>query len=186
MLCNFDTWIYSSTLNLGHIEFSFPSKQFLFHITVQFSSVTQLCPTLCDPMDCSMPGFPGEYSTPGSYSNSCQSCRWCHPTISSSVPFASHLQSFPAAYWRPSNLGDSSFSVISFCPCIQFMRFSWLVYWSGLPFPPPMDHVLSELPAMTHLSLLRGKSEVMIYVWNLSSCRWDLKPKNRLNNLIEE
>ena len=26
--------------------------------TNQFSSVTQLCPTLCDPMDCSMPGFP--------------------------------------------------------------------------------------------------------------------------------
>ena len=26
--------------------------------TVQFSSVIQLCPTLCDPMDCSMPGLP--------------------------------------------------------------------------------------------------------------------------------
>ena len=26
--------------------------------SVQFSSVAQLCPTLCDPMDCSMPGFP--------------------------------------------------------------------------------------------------------------------------------
>ena len=24
----------------------------------QFSSVTQSCPTLCNPMDCSMPGFP--------------------------------------------------------------------------------------------------------------------------------
>ena len=24
----------------------------------QFSSVTQACPTLCDPMDCSTPGFP--------------------------------------------------------------------------------------------------------------------------------
>ena len=24
----------------------------------QFSSVTQLCPTLCSPMDCSTPGFP--------------------------------------------------------------------------------------------------------------------------------
>ena len=23
----------------------------------QFNSVTQLCPTLCDPMNCSMPGF---------------------------------------------------------------------------------------------------------------------------------
>ena len=26
--------------------------------SVQFSSVTQWCPTLCYPMDCSMPGFP--------------------------------------------------------------------------------------------------------------------------------
>ena len=25
---------------------------------LQFSSLTQSCPTLCDPMDCSMPGFP--------------------------------------------------------------------------------------------------------------------------------
>ena len=29
-----------------------------FCLSVQFSSVAQLCPTLCDPMDCSMPGFP--------------------------------------------------------------------------------------------------------------------------------
>ena len=26
--------------------------------SVQFSSVAQLCPTFCNPMDCSMPGFP--------------------------------------------------------------------------------------------------------------------------------
>ena len=25
---------------------------------IKFSSVAQLCPTLCNPMDCSMPGFP--------------------------------------------------------------------------------------------------------------------------------
>jgi len=31
-------------------------------------------------------------------SNSCPSCQWCHPTISSSVvPFSSPLQSFPAS-----------------------------------------------------------------------------------------
>ena len=30
----------------------------------QFSSVTQLCPTLCDPMDCSMPGFPVHHQLP--------------------------------------------------------------------------------------------------------------------------
>ena len=28
------------------------------------SSVTQLCPTLCDPMDCSMPGFPVHHQLP--------------------------------------------------------------------------------------------------------------------------
>ena len=27
--------------------------------------------------------------------------------------------------------------------------FSQLIYWSGLPFPPPVDHVLSELSTMT-------------------------------------
>ena len=27
-------------------------------IVFQFSSVPQLCPTLCNPMDCSTPGFP--------------------------------------------------------------------------------------------------------------------------------
>ena len=36
--------------------------------------------------------------TPGAYSNSCPSSRWCHPTISSSViPFSSQLQSFSAS-----------------------------------------------------------------------------------------
>ena len=36
--------------------------------------------------------------TPGAYSNSCPSNRWCHLTISSSVvPFSSCLQSFPAS-----------------------------------------------------------------------------------------
>ena len=33
----------------------FPPK--LDKVAVQFSSVAQLCPTLCNPMDCSTPGF---------------------------------------------------------------------------------------------------------------------------------
>ena len=46
----------------------------------------------------------------------------------------------------------SSSSVISFRLYILFMGFSREEYWSGLPFPSPVDHVLSELSAMTHLS----------------------------------
>ena len=37
-------------------------RQYIFMVlsysVYQLSSVAQLCPTLCDPMDCSMPGFP--------------------------------------------------------------------------------------------------------------------------------
>ena len=37
---------------------------------VQFSSVTQWCPTLCDPMNCSTPGLPCPSPTPGVHSDS--------------------------------------------------------------------------------------------------------------------
>ena len=32
--------------------------------TVQFSSIAQLCPTLCDPMNCSTPGLPVHHQLP--------------------------------------------------------------------------------------------------------------------------
>ena len=32
---------------------------YFFECRIQFSSVTQSCLSLCDPMDCSTPGFPG-------------------------------------------------------------------------------------------------------------------------------
>ena len=64
----------------------------------QFSSVTQLCPTLCDPMDCRMPGLPVHHQLPEFTQTQCALSWWCHPTISSSVvPFSSCLQSFPAS-----------------------------------------------------------------------------------------
>ena len=45
-----------------------------------------------------LPRLPCPSPTPRAGSNSCPSCQWCHPTISSSViPFSSHLQSFPAS-----------------------------------------------------------------------------------------
>ena len=71
----------------------------LWPTSVQFSSVTQSCLTLCDQMDGSMPGLPVHHQTPRAYSNSCPSSWWCHPNISSSViiPFSSCLQSFPSS-----------------------------------------------------------------------------------------
>ena len=66
---------------------------------IQFGSVAQLCPTLCNPMNRMQHARPPCLSsTPGIYPNSCPSSWWCHPTISSSViPFSSCPQSFPAS-----------------------------------------------------------------------------------------
>ena len=59
------------------------------------NSVTQLCPTLCNPMHSSPPC---SSPTPGTTSNSCPLCRGCYPTISPSVvPFSSCFQSFQAS-----------------------------------------------------------------------------------------
>ena len=62
------------------------------------------------------------------------------------------LHWFPVAYWAPTNLGSSTFSVLSFCLFILFMGFSRQEHWSGLPFPSPVDHILSDLSTMTCLS----------------------------------
>ena len=77
-------------------------------------SVAKLCLTLCDPVDCSMPGFSSlspslSYPSlsPGVCSNSCALSQWCYLTISSSaVPFSFCPPPFP---------GSGSFPVSRLC-----------------------------------------------------------------------
>ena len=68
-----------------------------------------------------------------------------------------------------------------FCLFILFMGFSRKEYWSGLPFPSPVDHVLSELPTMTCLSwmALHGMApsfieldKAVVHVIGLASFLW--------------
>ena len=81
-------------------------------------SVTQSCPTLCDPRDSQ--GLPGTAARQASLSltisqsllNSCALSRWCHQTISSSViSFSSCFQT-------------TSSSVVSFSSCFQYLPMS--------------------------------------------------------------
>ena len=78
-------------------------------------------------------------------------CCFCLGSISSFFLELS-LHSSPVAYWAATDLGSSSFSVLSFCLFILFMEFSRQKYWRGLIFTFPVDHVLSELSTMTHPS----------------------------------
>ena len=65
--------------------------------SVQFSSVTQLCPTLCDPMDRSTPDFPVVHQFPELAQTHVHrvsdTIQPSHPV----VPFSSCLQPFPAS-----------------------------------------------------------------------------------------
>ena len=58
----------------------------------------------------------------------------------------------PVEYLAPTNQESSSFSVLYFCLFILSMGFSRQEYWSGLPFPYPVDHILSDLSTMTRPS----------------------------------
>ena len=61
-----------------------------------FSSIAQLCLTLCEPMDCSMPGFPVHHQLPELTQTH---VHWVGDAFQSShsvIPF-SCLQSFPAS-----------------------------------------------------------------------------------------
>ena len=51
----------NSIHNPSYFTFSHPSAMY---VRVQISSVAQSCPTLCDPMDCSMPGCPVHHQLP--------------------------------------------------------------------------------------------------------------------------
>ena len=69
-----------------------------FKSSLQFSQVSQLSPTPCNPMGCSTTRLPCPSPAPGACSNSCPSSQKCHPTIPFSViPFSSCPESSPAS-----------------------------------------------------------------------------------------
>ena len=59
----------------------------------QFSSVAQSCPTVCDPIDCSMPGFPVHHQLP----ELAQIHAHRVSDVIHLIPFFSSLQHFPAS-----------------------------------------------------------------------------------------
>ena len=89
-------------------------------------------------------------------------CCFCFGSVSSFF-LELFLHRSPVAYWAPTHLGSSYFSVLSFCLFILFMGFAREEYWSGLPFPSPMDHVGSELTTMTHSSWVALNSMVQCF-----------------------
>ena len=164
-------------------------------MVVQFSSVTQSCPTLCDPMNRSTPGLPVHHQLLDFTQTQRPSSRWCHPAISSPViPFSSCPQSLPALessneltlHMRWPKYWSFSFSIIPskeipglisfrmdwwWYPCIKaFRQQSWAVkespkLWWSL--------VLVTEQITFHGLLLSGSSkETKEPVYSVCVCVW--------------
>ena len=80
--------------------------------------------------------------------------------------------------YRP---GKFIFQCPIFSPFILFMGFSRQEYWSGLLFPSPVNHVLSELSTMTHPSCVAldcmahsfiELDKAVVHVFRLASFSW--------------
>ena len=86
------------TKQAGPSTMTFREEAGLLALQAQLSLIAQSCPTLCDPMDCSMPGFPVHHQLPELAQTHVHQVGDAIQNISSSVlPFSSCLQSFPAS-----------------------------------------------------------------------------------------
>ena len=147
-------------------------------LTVSVSSVAQLHPTLCDPMDCNTPSLPVHHQPPV-YPNSHLLSRWCHPTISSSaIPFSSSLQSFPASgSFQMSQMfasGGQSIGVSASASVLPVNTQDWSpLGWTGwISFQSKgLSRVFSNTPVQKYQffsAQLSLQSSSHIHTWQLS------------------
>ena len=88
--------------------------------SVQFSSVTQSCPTLCNPMNCSTPGLPVHHQLP-------EFTQTHVHRVSDAIQPSHQLCPILCNLWTVALQAPLS------------MGFSRQEYWSGLPCPPSGD-----------------------------------------------
>ena len=69
-----------------------------------------------------------------SWVTSTTGCCFCFGSVSSFF-LELFLHWSPVAFWAPTDLRSSSFSILSFCLFLLFMGFSRQEYWSGFAFP---------------------------------------------------
>ena len=112
----------------------------IWSLSVQFSSVAQSCPTLCDPMNCSTPGLPVHHQLPES----------THIHVHQSVMSSNHL-----ILCRPLLLLPSIFPSIRVFSNESALHIRWPKYWSfSFNISPSNEHPGLISPRMDWLDLL--------------------------------
>ena len=117
-----------------------PKKQHWPHMvgSVQFSSVAQSCPTLCDVMDCSTPGFPVHHQLPELAQTHVlwvsDAIQPSHP-LSTPSPPALNLSQHQGLFQWVSSLHQvgSYLYVWSYCHFVNCFGFVFVGLFSSLP-----------------------------------------------------
>ena len=125
----------------------------MMHHSVQFSR--SVISDSLTPRGLQHARLPCPSPTPGARSNSCPSCRWCHPTVSSSVvPFSSCLQSFPVSgsflvsqFFTSGGQSIGSFSFVIKFLILQYHHLcrKWLVFLSRIVKLIFLKHLLDQV-----------------------------------------
>ena len=114
--------------------------------------------------------------TPGVYSDSCPSSRWCHPTISSSVSPFSSCQSLPASGSFPmsqlSEWGGQSIGVSALASVLPMNTQEWSLGWTGWISlqSKGLSRVFSNTTVQKHQffsAQLSSQSNSHIHIWPL-------------------
>ena len=116
-----------------------PLKGWHSHQSVQFSSVTQLCPTLCNPMNHSMPGLPVHHQLPEFTQTHAHwvgdAIQPCHPLLSPSPPAPNPSQHQGLFQWvnSPHEVAKVLEFQLSISPSSEYPGLiSFIMYWLDL------------------------------------------------------
>ena len=146
---------------------------------VQFSSVAQSCPTLCDSMDCSTPGCPVHYQLP-EFTQA--HIHWVGDAIQPSHRLSSCLQSFPASgSFQMSKFfasGGQSIGASASASVLPMNIQNWSpLGWTGWIslLPTGLSRVFSSTTIWKHqflaLSLLYGPVLISVHdYWKIVLC----------------
>ena len=88
------------------------------------------------------------------------------PAVFLSGSISNYPSLFPSSILDTFQPGGSSSAVISFCLFILLMGLSRQEYWSGFPFPPPVEMDLFKFPA---------DNIVLKFFWKKKKKRWEQK-----------
>ena len=138
---------------------------------IQFSSVTQSCPTFCDPMNCSTLGLPVHHQLPECTQTH---VHWVDDAIQSSsiVPFSSCPQSFPASgsfqmsrlfTWGGQSIGVSASTSVLPMNTQDWSPLGW-AGWISLQ-SKGLSRVFSNTTVQKHQLYLQSNSH--IHTWPL-------------------